>query len=158
MFMTKSPLFVAGEAGYTTFRIPAVSVTARGVLLAFCSARPGTGGDWDQNDIVLRRSSDQGYTWEPMRVFAADPQKCVIDNPCPIADRSGAVHMLYARQDARMLYRRSDDDGQTWSDPVDIASCVEGLRSLQSGQPPSSRNRKPRGIPRARESDAQTQP
>lgn len=35
------PLFIAGEGGYHTYRIPAIVVTARGAVLVFCEGRKG---------------------------------------------------------------------------------------------------------------------
>ena len=39
-----------------------------------------------------------------------------------IADRGGAVHLLFCVEYERCFYARSDDDGVTWSKPVDITN------------------------------------
>jgi hypothetical protein len=44
-------------------------VTPNGVAIAHTEARFGRGGDWDAIDIVMRRSLDNGLTWEDQRVM-----------------------------------------------------------------------------------------
>src|SRR5215471_3897368 len=85
----KQILFAGQTGGYAGYRIPALVMTGRGTLLAFCAARKGL-GDWDAIEIMLRRSTDCGRTWEPPRVIASRGSMTV-DNPVPIVDRSGAV-------------------------------------------------------------------
>jgi sialidase-1 len=89
----KLTLYQVGEGEYVSYRIPATLVTAKGTVLAFCTARRG-GGDRDRNGVVLRRSEDGGETWSALSVVATDPQE-VADNPCPIAAADGAVHLVY---------------------------------------------------------------
>jgi sialidase-1 len=62
-------LFEAGSAGYKGFRIPALVMTTKGTLLAFCAARKEL-GDWADIDIAMRRSTDGGKTWSPMKIIA----------------------------------------------------------------------------------------
>jgi len=45
-----------------------------------------------------------------------------------IADKDGSVHFLFCREYMRVFYMRSDDDGQTFSSPVDITSAFEKYR------------------------------
>ncbi len=127
MNLTKTTLFQAGEAGYTTYRIPAIAVTEQGTALAFCSARRGRGGDWDRNDIVLRRSEDGGETWSPATVIATHDEQ-VVDNPVPIAAADGTVHFLYQEHYARVYYTRSTDEGRTWEAPAEITGAFEAFR------------------------------
>ena len=58
-------LFKAGEAGYVSFRIPAIAITPKGTILTFCEARRYSKSDWADIDILMRRSTDGGNTWEP---------------------------------------------------------------------------------------------
>src|ERR1019366_9633424 len=66
----KVDLFEAGKDGYVLYRIPGIAVTKKGTVLAYCEARKNSGSDWDHIDILLRRSSDGGKTWEPRQQLA----------------------------------------------------------------------------------------
>ena len=124
----KTDLFVAGEDGYATYRIPGIVVTQRGTILAYCAARKDGIGDWADIDIALRRSLDGGRSWLPRQILV-DAGKATADNPTAIVDRkSGAVHFLYQVNYARCFYMRSDDDGQTFTPAVDITSVFEQFR------------------------------
>ena len=46
-------LVVSGEGGYARYRIPALAVSQKGTVLAFCEARKFTGSDSDQIDLFL---------------------------------------------------------------------------------------------------------
>ena len=53
--------------------------TNKGTLLAFCEGRAGI-SDHAANDIVLKRSADQGKTWQPLQMIAEDGDNC-LNNP-----------------------------------------------------------------------------
>ena len=73
--------FVAPQGDYVTqqdryyrFRIPGMMVAPDGSVLLFAEARRGEGSDprRDKNapiDLVMRRSTDHGRTWQPMVVI-----------------------------------------------------------------------------------------
>jgi len=123
----KTVLFGAGEDGYAVFRIPGIVVTTKGTVLAYCVGRK-TPGDWADIDVFLRRSTDGGKTWQPRRCLA-DEGTSTVDNPTAIVDRkTGAVHLLYQVDYARCFYTRSDDDGVTFSEPVEITPVFEEFR------------------------------
>jgi sialidase-1 len=67
---TQLDLFPAGAEGYASYRIPGLVRTGRGTLLAYAEARRTGRGDWDQIDIVLKRSTDGGRTWDGQRRIA----------------------------------------------------------------------------------------
>jgi sialidase-1 len=138
-------LFTAGRDGYSLFRIPGLVVTAKGTLLAYCEARKGGGGDWDGTDILVRRSTDGGKTWSrpaklpevegPISKNPAAVKKklgkegeILHNNPVAIADRSGAVHVLFCVEYYRCYYTRSDDDGATFSKPREITPAFDAFR------------------------------
>lgn len=122
----KKDLALGGTCGYKTYRIPALLATSKGTLLAFCAARKDF-GDWSDIDIAMWRSTDKGDTWSPMRIIAGE-SKGTVDNPTPIADRNGSVHFLYQTNYERLLYIRSDDDGLTFSKPVDLTPVADEFR------------------------------
>ena len=64
--------YVTQQDRYHTFRIPGMVVSGDGSILAFAEGRRGRGSGprRDENapiDLVLRRSTDQGKTWESAR-------------------------------------------------------------------------------------------
>ena len=58
------PVFTAGEEGYACYRIPAIVTTLEGTLLAFAEARRKNCGDAGDIDLVLKRSTNGGKTWQ----------------------------------------------------------------------------------------------
>ena len=144
-FLEKVDLFQAGKDGYALYRIPGIVVAAKGTVLAYCEARRTGKSDWDAIDIMLRRSTDGGRTWSPRQEIAAvrgpksrnpvvagksfaNPADITYNNPVAIADRNGVVHFLFCLEYMRCFYLRSDDDGNTWSKPVEITGAFEKFR------------------------------
>jgi len=138
---THVDVFVSGTQGYHTFRIPAIETAPDGSLLAFAEARkynandPGYGKQ--DIDLVLRRSTDGGKTWSAMKVIEDPGELWSAANPASVVDRhSKRVWLLYLRckpergterarpgtDDSQILARTSDDNGQTWSAPIDLTA------------------------------------
>lgn len=143
---TKADLFVSGQGGYAFYRIPGIVVTARGTVLAYCEARRDSQSDWSTMDILLRRSTDGGRTWDaprrigevpnpgaenPLAVAAKAglPAGPTYNNPVAIAARDGTVHFLFCLEYMRCFHMRSTDDGRTFSAPVEITPVFAGWRS-----------------------------
>ncbi|MFI8194349.1 exo-alpha-sialidase [Streptomyces sp. NPDC085946] len=125
------------DPGYACFRIPAIVRTTAGTLLAFAEGRVRTCGDAGDIDIVVRRSTDGGRTWGPLRVVN-DGGGDTHGNPAPVVDRATGRILLAetyntGRTDAgncsapcdRVPHLQySDDDGLTWSAPRDLSGEV----------------------------------
>jgi sialidase-1 len=123
-------LFEAGTNDYYTYRIASMVSSPKGTLLAFCAARKGSGGDWDPIDIVMRRSTDSGNTWEEMKLIA-HRESFLCDNAMPISDYiTGEVHLLFQVDYDRCYYIKSSDDGLSWTEPVDITETIENFRKI----------------------------
>jgi len=123
-------LFQNGDKGYKNYRIPSLIVTSHGTILALCEGRKNTGSDWDDIDLALRRSVDGGRSWTPIR-FIADQGDLTMGNPCPVVDRTtGTIWLPFCRGsaagrgNAEILIIKSSDDGQSWSEPVNISKMV----------------------------------
>ncbi|MFO0961164.1 MAG: sialidase family protein [Isosphaeraceae bacterium] len=147
-FLEKQDLFAVGDdPAYSLYHIPGIVVTAKGTVLAWCEARqrPSGPSDWDDVRILLRRSTDDGKTWDSprsianvagpkrknplaMRLKGIDADSVTYNNPVLIADRDGPVHMLFCLEYMRCFYQRSDDDGRSWTDPVEITLTFEAFR------------------------------
>ncbi len=130
--MEKQPLFTARTAGYHVYRIPGIAVTPNGTVLATAEARRGGGGDWDQNDVVLRRSRDSGRTWDEQRlvVSSAEYGEGPASNFCMIPDPAEeCIHAVFCHNYARVYYTRSTDDGDTFSEPREITGTLFAYRS-----------------------------
>ena len=129
--MQKQPIFEARTHGYHTYRIPGIAITPEGVVLATAEARPGNGGDWDFNEIMIRRSEDGGESWDDQRLIvkASDYGDGPVSNFCMIPDEElGCTHAVFCHNYNRIFYARTDDDGLSFSDPLDITSVAEIYR------------------------------
>ncbi len=125
-----SDLYVAGTGGYHTYRIPALLATTKGVLLAFCEARKTSGRDDGDIDMALRRSTNGGKTWTPMQVVHEEggDAPITIGNPSPVEDRkTGAIHLLFTRNNQRLFAMSSRDAGKSWGTPVEITAALSGI-------------------------------
>ncbi|GAB3987336.1 sialidase family protein [Spirosoma daeguense] len=128
VFETTATVFDPGTT-YATTRIPALVMTKKGTLLAFCEARVNNMSDWADIDIVMRRSTDGGKNWGDNIVIAAREPKRPTSNCTPIVDRDGkTIHVLYQRNYSNCYYVKSTDDGRTWSVPTDITYAFEKFR------------------------------
>ena len=61
----RSDVFLPGDGGCVAFRIPAL-VSTGDVLLAFAECRKWTCNDFGRHDLVMRRSTSNGQTWQRM--------------------------------------------------------------------------------------------
>ena len=125
-------LFVCGTEGVNTYRIPALLLAPDNTLLAFCEARKESIADASPTDMILRRSTDGGRTWLPVQTLIKGTGKEAIMNPCPVIDRSANRILLYCidahkygENRHRQLLLSSDDNGKTWSEPVDLANLTK---------------------------------
>ena len=125
---SQADLFVSGEGGYHTYRIPALIVTREGSLLAFCEGRKNNRRDHGDIDLLLKRSTDGGRTWSDQQIVYEEggTEEITIGNPCPVVDQeTGTIWLPFCRDNKDVLVTKSIDDGASWSDPVDITADVK---------------------------------
>lgn len=140
-FAQFTTVFQQNTEGYSCFRIPAIARSPKGTLLAFAEGRKNSCSDTGNIDIVLRRSTDGGRTWGNLQVVW-DAGDNVCGNACPIVDsRTGRIVLVCCWNlgadhepqiidgtsiSTRKVYTLySDDDGLTWSTPVEITQTVK---------------------------------
>jgi sialidase-1 len=138
---SSAEVFVSGQDGYHTYRIPAIVQTGKGTLLAFCEGRKNSRHDWGDIDLLLKRSSDGGRTWSKA-ITVADFGTDTIGNPAPVVDRrTGTIWLLLTKNPGDVPQRdiqpglsgptrtvwvtHSKDDGLTWASPEDITASVK---------------------------------
>ena len=137
---TVSIPFYSGLKGYYSYRIPTI-IQSKNALIAFAEGRKNSTSDFGNIDLVYRRSTDQGKSWEPLQILI-DRDTLAVQNPVPIYVKdSNKIVLLfnitpqsehdilnkdYGPKDERKAYvTYSYDDGLSWSLPKDITPQVK---------------------------------
>ncbi len=138
-----------GDDGVHTFRIPGLATTNKKTLIGVYDVRRRSGGDLPGDiDVGMSRSTDGGRTWQPMQIImdmGEDSQWNYdgIGDPAILVDRNtgtiwvaatwshgnrswhGSGPGLTPEDTGQLMLTRSDDDGLTWSPPINITSQVK---------------------------------
>lgn len=144
----------AGDDGSAAFRIPGLVTTNNGTLLGVYDIRYNSSTDLQEKvDIGISRSTDKGQSWEPMRVAMTmgeagglpHAQNGVGDPSILVDEQTNTIWIVAAwthgmgnerawwnsmpgmspDETAQLMLVKSEDDGQTWSEPVNITSQVK---------------------------------
>lgn len=139
----------SGDDGVHTYRIPGLATTIKGTLIGVYDIRRRSGRDLPGDiDVGMSRSTDGGQSWEPMRVImdmGDDPQWRYdgIGDPAVLVDQDtgtiwvaatwshgnrswlGSGPGMSPEETGQLMLVRSDDDGLTWSKPINITSQVK---------------------------------
>ncbi|MFX0539283.1 exo-alpha-sialidase [Ornithinimicrobium sp. Y1847] len=146
---TEQDLAVPGEGGFPNYRIPALTVTNDGTILASYDGRPTA---WDApgpNSILQRRSEDGGATWQEQTVIRGGQVDHPIEgysDPSYIVDReTGHIFNFHVfsmdqgfigsrpgvdPEDRNVLHANvsvSTDDGHTWEHRTITADITPDL-------------------------------
>ncbi len=172
-FVSPKGGYVTQKDRYHTFRIPGMIVAPDGSVLVFAEGRRGDGSDQRQDenapmDLVMRRSMDNGRTWQPMSVIDSGfrPNGDLVDfgEPTPVVDAETKTVFLFYGQwpdlgpdtpkhgqsvdadDGNQVVwvRSSTDNGKTWSDrkqvvyPDEPHETSDGLYWRHAGTGPGN--------------------
>ncbi|MCP5538473.1 MAG: exo-alpha-sialidase [Akkermansiaceae bacterium] len=138
-----------GDDGSKAFRIPGLATTNKGTLIGVYDVRYRSGGDLPGDiDVGMSRSTDGGQTWEKMKIImdmGNDPKWNYdgIGDPAILVDKSnnriwvgatwshgnrswhGSGQGMKPEETGQVMLVYSDDDGLTWSKPINITSQVK---------------------------------
>ena len=138
--VSKQTLWKTGEGNYKGYRIPAVVVSSKGTIIAFAEGR-NDNGDSGDIDLVLKRSTNNGKSWgKEILVWNDTTNTC--GNPCPVVDyETGRIWLLltwnFGKDNENRIVNKksefpripficySDDDGMSWSKPVDLSQTCK---------------------------------
>lgn len=137
----KVPVFISGEDGFKSYRIPAIIGLPNGELLAFAEGRVHHAGDFGDVKIVMKHSNDKGNTWSKLQIVASN-DTLQAGNAAPVVDLTdpeypqGRIFLFYNTGNnhegevrkgnglREVWYITSTDNGKSWSAPVNITSQV----------------------------------
>lgn len=143
-----------GEDGVHTYRIPGLVTTKKGTLLAVYDVRWISSRDLQGDiDVGLSRSTDGGNTWEPMKTIMdldewgslPQDQNGVGDPAILVDDVTGTIWVaalwmhgkpgvaawvssqpgLSPQETGQLLLVKSEDDGLTWSNPINVTESIK---------------------------------
>ncbi|MBQ2817768.1 MAG: exo-alpha-sialidase [Clostridia bacterium] len=125
--ISKKTLFSAWSGEYNIYRIPGLVALDDGSIITYCEARQEN-NDWSALSIQARISRDGGQTWGEIRTIAKAPNGEPVNNPVMIAGKDGTVHFLWQIAYVRAFYQVSEDNGETFSAPVEITDVFNAYR------------------------------
>ena len=133
-------VFVAGQ-GVAQFRIPALTRTAKGTLIALAEARTDPAVDCGYKWIVARRSTDNGKSWGPLiDVVGREWTRWATGNAQPFfSAASGKVVVVVGSKDlshggycepgtAVFAVDDGGTDGVNWGPARNISSSLSGAK------------------------------
>ncbi len=139
-----------GDDGSKSYRIPALTVTPAGTLVAAFDIRWNGSGDLPADiDVGVMRSTDNGDSWGPM-IVAMDYDEQVpgsrgngVGDPAILVDRTtghlfiaalwsfgdngwnGSKSGMTPKETGQFVISRSTDDGLTWEPPISITPQIK---------------------------------
>ena len=120
-----------GVCIYHEYRIPGIVVTRKGTILLVYEARGANRDDWADMWVTIRRSTDGGETFSnpvyPHELTrGTEERKITWNNPVLIVDRD-RIHLIFHRDYEQVWHCYSDDDGISFSEPVEITDTYRSF-------------------------------
>ena len=128
------------DSQYPNHRIPGIVVTKQDTVIIYCEARTGddqwslvkSHNDWCLMDIYIQRSTDGGETFgDPIYIARGTEEAATVNNPVMIVGEDNTLHMLYCKnysiRGGGLWYRKSTDDGVTWSPEREVSAFAESV-------------------------------
>ena len=143
-FNDVTTVFSTRMAGEHCYRIPTIIRLAQGALLAFAEQRDRGCGDGGSNNLVMRRSTDDGQTWGDL-ITIAEGGGAPFSNPNPVevdlGDHKLAVLLHYdtmnnpsSAHHGSNMQIWSYDGGATWVNRTNISAFMpEGYAGCMPG-------------------------
>ena len=139
IILARTTLLRPGDYNSTNYRIPAVITARDGSVVAVTDKRKYNNGDLPEDiDILCNRSTDGGHTWSEPYTIAYGTGHGQGFGDCALAltnDDNGIIAAFVGgpgfwgstpENPLRMYIARSNDNGQTWTEPEDITSQIYG--------------------------------
>lgn len=123
------------QTGVSCYRIPSIVTAQNGDLIVAIDERVPSCGDlkWNNDiNIVIRRSFDNGDSWSEIETVVDYPIGKSASDPSMIVDKiTGKIFLFFnfidLDNEKDAYYHKviqSIDNGQTWSDPIDITTQI----------------------------------
>jgi hypothetical protein len=115
----------AASDGHENYHVHALAVTPDDTILAFTEGRHEL-SDSGPKDVLLRRSTDGGETWEPSQVIVESGGK-TWGNPTALVDeQTGDAYLFYqGPSTSEIWYVKSSDSGASWDEPTNISDLFD---------------------------------
>jgi len=110
-------LFCSADETYSNMRIPGLVITGTGTLLGVCECRR-TISDWAKIDILVRRSTNGGETWQDVLRIPGEGE--TLNNPV-LTVHGDRIWLHYCENYRRLFVCESRDDGQSFSAAREIS-------------------------------------
>lgn len=135
----RTELFHPGDYNSQYYRIPAILTAKDGSLITATDKRKFSNGDLPEDiDILIRRSSDNGKTWQEPITLARGTGKGKGYGDCALAwtnEERGLIAAFVGgtglwqstpEEPNRSYIAISHNDGKSWSKPIDITRQIFG--------------------------------
>lgn len=136
--------FNSGFDGNNSVRIPTMTTSQKGTLIVACEGRVDEWKDKSPTRVVVKRSADAGQSWSDQQTVMQQESNEAYMDPLLVADMvTGRVFLFATRwqnKEAQAITNNvymsySDDDGISWSAPVEMTDklCAPGRRMVGHG-------------------------